>query len=72
MIANGRSVCIKVDDGNSRASEPLLARVLLGLPDDVWTADERAALAKYVESPLHNWAGIEVGRVRALERDERE
>lgn len=54
-------MCVKIDDGASRASEATLARVLTLLPPGTWSADELAALETFAEVELFNWVGC-VGR----------
>lgn len=60
----GIGVALKCDDGAGRGAEAALAGVLLTL--DVWTPDERAALARFARFPLRNWNRAEVGEVRAV------
>jgi L-asparaginase II len=59
----GLGIALKCDDGSIRAAEAAFADVLLGL--DVWTPDERAALAGFAAVPVMNWRQIHVGDVRA-------
>ncbi len=60
----GLGVAIKVDDGNNaRACEVVMAAVIQRL---VRLSDaERATVSGWVDTPLRNWNGIEVGRLRA-------
>lgn len=60
----GLGIAIKIDDGNgARASEGVLAALLSALlPLDAADADFLGGLAN---TPLKNWNGIEVGRLRA-------
>ncbi len=60
----GIGVALKCDDGAGRGAEAALAGVLLNL--DIWTEEERAALARFARFPLRNWKRTEVGEVRAV------
>jgi L-asparaginase II len=60
----GIGIALKCDDGAGRGAEAALAGVLLKL--DVWTDEERAALARFARFPLRNWKRTEVGEVRAV------
>ena len=59
----GLGVALKCDDGAHRASEAAMASVLAAL--DVWTQEERAALAGFAHSDLRNWRKLEIGQIRA-------
>ncbi|MBB3974568.1 asparaginase [Hansschlegelia beijingensis] len=61
----GYGVAIKIDDGATRAAEAVMAAVLIRLlaPE----GDFGEWLAGRVRRPLRNWAGVEVGEVRATE-----
>ncbi|CAN5283671.1 asparaginase [soil metagenome] len=59
----GLGIALKCDDGASRASETAFAGVLASL--DVWSADERLALAAFAHVELTNWRGLSVGAVQA-------
>ena len=63
----GIAIALKCDDGNVRASEPLMAGLLAGL--DVWRASERAALEGLATIPLTNWRGIRTGEIRLRQPD---
>lgn len=58
----GLGIALKCDDGAHRASETAFAGVLASL--DVWSAEERAALATFAHAELKNWRKMEVGEVR--------
>lgn len=59
----GLGLALKIDDGQGRAAEVVLAAVLQALLrlDD----DERQVLQGWSEGVLRNWNGIEVGALRA-------
>jgi L-asparaginase II len=62
----GLGVAIKMDDGNTaRACEVVMAAVIQRLVrlDDA----ERRFIAELADVPLHNWNGIEVGRLQAVQ-----
>lgn len=59
-------ICVKIDDGASRASEITLIAVLFKLPDDVWTEDEKIHLRQLADVKLYNWNKIQIGVVRSL------
>jgi L-asparaginase II len=61
----GHGLAVKCDDGSGRAAETIMAALLAHLP--VWTSDEQARLRSFAAVPLTNWAGIEVGEIRAVE-----
>ncbi|MEK8051476.1 asparaginase [Ideonella sp. DXS22W] len=64
LPGQGLGVAIKLDDGNTaRAAEVVMAAVIERLVqlDD----DERAFIAALADAPQRNWAGTEVGRLRA-------
>jgi L-asparaginase II len=59
----GLGFAVKADDGGTRAAETIIAAVLARfLPDE-----HRAPLQRYLQRPIKNWNGIEVGRIRAAE-----
>ena len=60
----GFGIALKCDDGGGRAAEVIMAALLAHLP--VWTADEEARLRSFATVPLSNWAGLEVGEIRAV------
>ncbi|MBL8908412.1 MAG: asparaginase [Rhizobiales bacterium] len=60
----GLGIALKCDDGAGRASEAAFAAVLARL--DVWTPEEKAALAPFAHATLKNWRKIEVGEVKAV------
>ncbi len=64
IIERGLGLALKVRDGATRAADTAIASLLahLGLLDDA--AQEK--LAVYIETPLANWRGINVGTVRAV------
>lgn len=59
----GLGMALKVRDGAKRAADVATAAMLdrLGLLGEA----ERADLARYLETPLKNWRGFEIGVVRA-------
>ena len=59
----GLGIALKIDDGAGRAAEVAMAALLqhLGALDD----GTRAALAPYLDAPVHNNAGLRVGTIRA-------
>jgi L-asparaginase II len=59
----GYGMALKIDDGATRASEALMAELLLRLLKPEGQA--RALLAGVVSSTMRNWNGVEVGSVRA-------
>ena len=59
----GLGFALKCDDGTYRAAELAAAQMLLKL--DVWTADERVALAGFAQNSLKNWSKLETGLARA-------
>jgi L-asparaginase II len=60
----GLGVAIKVDDGNNaRACEVVMAAVIRRLVR--LSEREQATVNGWVDAPLRNWNGIEVGRLRA-------
>lgn len=65
----GIGVALKCDDGAHRASEAAMASLLAQL--DVWTEEEKAALARFAHSDLRNWRKIQVGEIRAVVRAEK-
>jgi L-asparaginase II len=60
----GLGIALKCDDGAGRAAEMAMAAVLAKL--DVWTAEERAVLARFAHRDLENWRHIHVGELRAV------
>jgi L-asparaginase II len=61
----GLGIALKCDDGASRAAQAMMAAIIARfLP---LAASERAALARFVEPPLRNWNGFEVGKIRVTE-----
>jgi L-asparaginase II len=58
----GLGVAIKCDDGAGRAAEVVMASMIARFLDA--DAADRAALERFVRPTLHNWNGIEVGRLR--------
>lgn len=60
----GLGIALKCDDGAGRASEAAFAAVLAAL--DVWTPEEKKALASFSHATLTNWRKIEVGEVKAV------
>lgn len=60
----GLGIAVKCDDGRDRASEAAFAAVLAAL--DVWTPEEKEALASFSHATLKNWRKIEVGEVKAV------
>lgn len=64
IVERGLGLALKVRDGATRAADTAIASLLayLGLLDDA--AQEK--LAAYIETPLSNWRGINVGTVRAV------
>ena len=58
----GYGVALKIEDGAGRASETAMAALLSHLGG----GDERlsAVLARYLEVPLHNAAGVRIGAIR--------
>ncbi len=59
----GIGIAVKCDDGAGRAGEVIFAKVAASL--DVWTTEEKAALAKFARRDLRNWRGLTVGEVRS-------
>jgi len=61
----GLGIAVKCDDGAGRASETVMASIIVRfLPLD---EAERAALARFVRPILRNWNGIEVGALRVTD-----
>jgi L-asparaginase II len=61
LPARGLGIAIKCDDGASRAAQAMMAATLARLvPEKV------EALAPWSDAPLHNWRGLDVGRVRTI------
>lgn len=63
LIYLGLGLALKVRDGTTRATDVALATLLDRLA--VLDSDNRRDLADMLTTPLRNWAGIEVGVVRA-------
>jgi L-asparaginase II len=61
----GLGVAIKIDDGAQRASEAAIAAVLARLLRN--DAEAAEWLSGRAQRSIHNWAGVEVGAVRAVE-----
>jgi len=61
----GFGIAIKCDDGASRASEVMMAAMILRLLE--LSERERAMLEGFMRPTLRNWNGIEVGLVRPAE-----
>jgi L-asparaginase II len=61
----GLGVAVKCDDGATRAAEVITAALIARLLP--MRADERTALAGFVQPPLRNWNGREVGLLRPTE-----
>jgi len=61
----GLGIAVKCDDGAARAAEVTMAALIARLLP--MRADERAALARFVQPPLRNWNGREVGLLRPTE-----
>lgn len=59
----GLGIALKCDDGAGRAAEVAMASILMDL--DVWTPEEKAALAGFRHHDLRNWRKFDVGQVRA-------
>lgn len=66
LIDRGGALVIKVIDGNERARPPAALEGLSAIGSLSLT--QRAALHRFVNAPLRNRAGREVGEVRTLER----
>ncbi len=64
VVGAGIGLAVKIDDGDSRASEALLLHALerLGLLDE----KDRVALEPYRARPVKNHAGIVVGRLEVV------
>ena len=60
----GLGFAVKCDDGAARAVEVAMISVALKL--DVWTPEEREALAGFHHETLVNWRKIEVGELRGV------
>jgi L-asparaginase II len=58
----GLGIAIKCDDGARRAAEVVMAAMIMRFL--TLDAHERAALGRYVRSPLHNWILAPVGMLR--------
>jgi L-asparaginase II len=59
----GWGIALKCDDGATRASEAMMAELLIGLLDP--DAGERRVLERFAAADITNWAGQGVGQVRA-------
>jgi L-asparaginase II len=55
-------IAVKIEDGATRASEALIAALLIRL--GVLEADHPAALKRL--GPIHNWDGLQTGQISAL------
>ena len=62
----GHGIAVKCDDGSGRAAEAIMAALLAHL--SVWTAEEEVRLRGFSEVTLTNWAGIEVGEIKVVEK----
>ena len=63
LPGTGLGIALKIDDGQGRAAELVMAKLLEALlPTD---GDERALLRGLGDVTLHNWNGRPVGRLRA-------
>ncbi len=60
--ALGLGIALKVDDGAGRAAENLMARLLYRL--EAIDSPTLKRLSGFLESPVHNRAGLETGQVR--------
>jgi len=58
----GLGVCVKAEDGTSRAAQVAVGQVLEEL--GVLTSEEKRMLADRLTPPVINRAGLEVGRIR--------
>jgi L-asparaginase II len=54
-------IAVKIEDGATRASEALIAALLIRL--GVLQADDPAALKRL--GPIHNWDGLQTGTISA-------
>lgn len=63
LPALGLGVAVKIEDGAARASETAMANILAGL--GVFDERATATLARWLAQPLSNWAGMDIGTVRA-------
>jgi L-asparaginase II len=54
-------IAVKIEDGATRASEALIAALLIRL--GVLQADNPAALKRL--GPIHNWDGLQTGKISA-------
>lgn len=59
----GLGIAVKFDDGSHRATEPLLATLLLKFAPEL-SPDRRAAVAELLASPVKNAAAQVVGEIR--------
>ncbi|MFQ6547030.1 asparaginase [Aestuariibius sp. 2305UL40-4] len=59
----GLGIAVKAADGATRAAEAVIAALLVRL--GVLDAQDPAALA-YLDAPVTNWRGIEVGRIKSV------
>ena len=62
----GLGICVKAEDGTSRAAQAAVGRILEEL--GVFDAAERRALADRLTPPVLNRVGLEVGRIRPAEK----
>lgn len=58
----GLGVAVKIDDGAHRASEAVIAAILVRLGA---LEAEHPASKKYLSAPVRNWRGVECGSIRA-------
>lgn len=61
----GIGIAVKIDDGASRAAEPLLAALIARYL--VGTSEALAALRRLADRPLENWNRTPVGRVQVVQ-----
>ena len=62
----GLGVALKMDDGQVRGAEAVMAAVAEALLSGL-TTDQAALLAGLSDTPMHNWRGTRVGSVRAAD-----
>lgn len=69
LPAHGLGICVKIDDGNGRATGPVIVEVLaqLGVVDD----EVLSKLSKWHRPTLQNHAGTHVGELRPVFQLER-
>ncbi len=61
--AQGLGIAVRIEDGGRRAVAPVVCDLLAQL--DVVADDEWGTLLEFREPVLHNWRGVEVGRLRS-------